>query len=116
MKILVIGAGLVLALPTGPAWGNATDSAAELLPACQQFHQLPLPSVTFVMAYNEGKCVGIILGVEETADDVCIPNGITTDQKVRVVIEYIDQRPERLNEPFARLAHEALKAAWPCKP
>jgi hypothetical protein len=124
MRAIIIVASLVLALLTS-AWGNDSTSPApdnpqvatadRLLPACQQFDQLPSPSVTFFMAYDEGKCVGIILGLDEAADDVCIPNGVMVDQKVRAAIQYIGQRPERLNEPFARLAHEALKAAWPCK-
>jgi Rap1a immunity proteins len=33
---------------------------------------------------------------------------------VAVVIKYIEARPERMHEPFADLALEALKAAWPC--
>jgi hypothetical protein len=123
MRTVIIGASLVLALLT-PAWGDDSASPAPdnlhatadwLLPACRQFDQLPTPSVTFAMAYEEGKCVGIILGVDEAADDVCIPNGVMVDQKVRATLQYIDQRPERLQEPLARLAHEALRAAWPCR-
>jgi hypothetical protein len=124
MRTVIICAGLVLAL-LRPAWGDDSASpapnnpqaatASRLLPACQQFDQLPTPSVTFFMAYDEGKCVGIILGMDDAANDVCIPDGVMVDQKVRAAIQYIDQRPERLQEPFARLAHEALRAAWPCR-
>jgi hypothetical protein len=116
MRTLIVGASILLALLTGSAWANDTDSANRLLPACEQFNELPPPSVTFVMAYDEGKCVGIILGVVEAADDVCIADGVTVDQKVLVAIQYIEQRPQRMHEQFAKLAHEALKAAWPCKP
>jgi Rap1a immunity proteins len=34
---------------------------------------------------------------------------------ILTVIKYIDARPQRMNERFAKLAYEALKAAWPCK-
>jgi hypothetical protein len=39
----------------------------------------------------------------------------TNDQLVRVVVAYIDARPERMHESFAVVALEALQAAWPCK-
>jgi Rap1a immunity proteins len=45
----------------------------------------------------------------------CVPPTATIGQMVRVVVKYIDQRPERLHEQFTVLAYEALKAAWPCK-
>jgi hypothetical protein len=34
---------------------------------------------------------------------------------VRVVVEYIHARPERMDERFTTLALEALRGAWPCK-
>jgi hypothetical protein len=30
------------------------------------------------------------------------------------VIKYIDERPERMNENFKKLAIEAIHDAWPC--
>jgi hypothetical protein len=46
---------------------------------------------------------------------VCPPPHVTLDQADRVVVLYIDGHPARLNEPFLRLAAEALKKAWPCR-
>jgi hypothetical protein len=34
---------------------------------------------------------------------------------VRVVVEFIHARPERMEERFTTLALEALTATWPCK-
>jgi hypothetical protein len=31
-----------------------------------------------------------------------------------LVTLYIDRRPERMNEDFAKLVIEALQQAWPC--
>jgi hypothetical protein len=45
----------------------------------------------------------------------CPPKGSTGGQAVRVVIKYIDSRPERLHEDFLDLAAEALRTAWPCR-
>jgi hypothetical protein len=44
-----------------------------------------------------------------------LPQGLTNNQAVAVVIKYIEARPERMHEPFGLLAMEAMKAAWPCK-
>ena len=47
---------------------------------------------------------------------VCIPAGtVSVNQQVRVVVRYIDARPNRLREDFRVLALEALKDAWPCQ-
>jgi hypothetical protein len=34
---------------------------------------------------------------------------------MRVVVAYIEKRPERMHEPLADLAIEALQQAWPCR-
>jgi Rap1a immunity proteins len=44
----------------------------------------------------------------------CRPQGVTTGQMVRVVVAYIERRPERMHEDFRRLAIEAWHEAWPC--
>jgi hypothetical protein len=40
---------------------------------------------------------------------------ITRKQGVRVVVRYIEARPQRMDESFLRLAFEALADAWPCR-
>jgi hypothetical protein len=45
----------------------------------------------------------------------CRPREIALGQLVRVVLKYIDIRPERMHEDFRVLAIEAMKTAWPCK-
>jgi Rap1a immunity proteins len=54
-------------------------------------------------------------GVVFAAANVCLPQGVTNNQVVAVVIKYIEARPERMHEQFGDLALEALTAAWPCK-
>jgi hypothetical protein len=48
--------------------------------------------------------------VSSSKDD----KGATNMQGVRIVLQYIDARPARLNENFNKLAAEALRQAWPC--
>jgi hypothetical protein len=46
---------------------------------------------------------------------VCNPPEVTTEQGIRVVVQYIDAQPARLHEDFRLLAIEALRKAWPCQ-
>ena len=43
------------------------------------------------------------------------PKGSTVNQGLRVVVRYIEARPQRMHESFAFLAIEALHNAWPCR-
>ena len=65
--------------------------------------------------FLQGLCTGIVIGILSASSDVCEPPNGTPEQGIRVVVKYIDDRPARLNEQFIALAHEALRAAWPCK-
>ena len=46
---------------------------------------------------------------------ICPPGGATVGNAVRVIVVYIDQRPERMDEQFEALALEALQQSWPCR-
>ena len=68
--------------------------------------------------FNQGLCVGIILGVEDNAyydKKICIPKNIGIKERVQVVREYIATQPKRMNEAFASLAFDAMAEKWPCK-
>ena len=63
-------------------------------------------------------CLGIIVGVSymgRSDGTICVPVGVTREQAVRAVVQYIDGQPARMNENFVPLAIEALQATWPCK-
>jgi Rap1a immunity proteins len=119
---IIVRASLALVLLTGPAWGaDNYTSANYLMPACRVFAAGGTLSRDVIAAatgaFNGGRCLGIIEGTSAASTDICgIPNEVTTGQLVLVVIQYIDQRPQRMHEPLTILAYEALKAAWPCKP
>jgi hypothetical protein len=70
--------------------------------------------------YRQGLCDGLILATlywayQISSPSFCLPAGVNTKQIERVVVKYIDDRPERQNENFTDLAAEALRAAWPCQ-
>ena len=89
-------------------------SANYWLPFCRQVVEDKLNQSD---AFNDGACVGFITGLASLGRvvGVCRPEGSTPEQAVRVVIQYLDQRPARTNEKFGTLALEALSEAWPCK-
>jgi hypothetical protein len=67
-------------------------------------------------------CSGLVHGLAGTGPYVtppewqsCAPSASDTRQLVRVVLTYIERRPERMHEDFRRLTMEALHFAWPCK-
>jgi hypothetical protein len=89
-----------------------------LLPACKTLLNDD-NGMDFLIAYNQGICMGSVQTLAVVAKmvpgTVCAPQGVTTGQTVRVIIAFLEARPQRLNEDFSLLAVEAVRDAWPCK-
>jgi len=107
------GVALIAAM-SGFAYAEDANSANYIMPGCRLYLQPSLPA-NGMDGIDAGRCSGLVSGLFYAAIDVCNPAGVTTEQLVRVVVQYIDNRPARLNESFNLLAVEALRAAWPCK-
>jgi hypothetical protein len=45
----------------------------------------------------------------------CPPGGATNLQRIKVIVDYIEKRPDRKNADFRLVANEAMAKAWPCK-
>ena len=94
-------------------------SANDIMPGCRDAASL----ITFSIPSNDHSdlasfCLGITVGLAylgRSDGTICVPVGVTREQAVRVVVQYIDGQPARMNENFVPLAIEALQAAWPCK-
>jgi len=91
-------------------------SANYLMPACRNW-------IAFAgdrQGIDEAMCAGIISGLVYTVkflppdSSSCTPEGVTIGEMVRVVVAYIERRPERMHEDFRKLAVEAWHEAWPC--
>ena len=82
-----------------------TISANYIMPDCRAF---------LGPALQQGRCSGIVEGLVFADKGVCAPRSSTTEQAVRIVVQYIEKWPAKLNQNFVTLAHDALKAAWPC--
>jgi hypothetical protein len=101
---------MALATTTAGAAENL-NSANYWLPRCKEF-----------IAANSNRdldgqevCAGRVEALS-LASCPHTPNDITPAQAVRVVVRYIEERPQRIHESFNALALEALHDAWPCKP
>jgi hypothetical protein len=106
---------LVLLLLPARAPASEFDSANYLLPKCK----LLLSDKS--AGTESGICMGVMLTFKSTgaflANDVrvCVPEDATLRQMIRVVVKYIEERPEKMHVPFVALALLALRDAWPCR-
>jgi hypothetical protein len=86
-----------------------------MMPGCHHFLQPDTPPTDAKVYLIAATCVGLVEGLAYARPGICTPPNVTRGQAVRVVVKYIDDRPQRLHEDFRELALEALRAAWPCK-
>ena len=65
-------------------------------------------------------CAGVVHGLAYVAerlpqeDRSCAPPTSDAQQLARVVVNYIEARPQRMHEDFRLLTLEAFHNAWPC--
>jgi hypothetical protein len=108
--------GLLAAALLASEGAAEPESANTMLPGCQAFIRRVDPT-----AGPQSRCVGNIEGLTFVTQllpanlQSCIPDNVTLGQVVRVVVAYIERRPQRMHEYFNFLALEAMHEAWPCK-
>jgi len=90
-------------------------SGAAMLPGCKAF----LSHSNSDQA-AQGACSGAVSAhlfyttVVRPEMASCPPEQTTADQAVRVVVEFLEANPQRLDEYFHWLVVHALRQAWPC--
>ena len=63
-----------------------------------------------------GLCAGYVLGVTDaTLELYCFPPGVTKMQIRGVVVQYLNNSPERLHLLAPGLVIKAMRTAFPCK-
>jgi hypothetical protein len=120
LSLIAVAAAALLNCRLAVAEPDQT-SASYWMPACRDaassnFYSDNSGEPETVHVFKMGFCAGVINGViyMKKFIGVCQPDGISAQETTRVVVAYIDKRPERMNENFKVLAVEALQAAWPC--
>jgi hypothetical protein len=118
MSIRRLWLGAALAL-TVTAAGAADDQSANfIMPGCRAAMANNPPSQAG-LAFQAGLCMGLVIGARfmlYRRTDFCadVPNSVTNGQLLRVVVRYIETRPQDMHQPFMGLAVVALMDAWPC--
>jgi hypothetical protein len=127
VKKITLCLSLALAMPSMALSETRDDSANFVMHGCRD----ALSGDSHKTAYFQaGLCTGAVMGIIFAGNVDCAalqkgyltqaqgvdpPEGFTAEQATRIVVKYIDARPERMHEVFYLLAWEALSEAWPCK-
>ena len=101
---LQLASGTVLA-------AEKTYTAKVLLQDCRDSL---LKRAAFPRPFYSGLRIGLVAGANYVDAKSCAPEDATNSQLMRVVLGYIEMRPQRMNEEFMKLVFEALRSAWPC--
>ena len=64
-------------------------------------------------SFRDGFCRGMIEGVSSASSRVC-PESRDLVQEVRIVLKYLQDHPEELNQRNTTLIDKALSRAFPC--
>jgi hypothetical protein len=118
MRVFIIVASLAL-LVIGKANGTVVDTGADAQRYCEllvegSFHDN-------AEARSAGECEGMIESAmvfsSNLPSDVrsCPPELGSTLESARVLLLYLEQNPDRLNEAGITLVFEAFRDAWPCQ-
>lgn len=95
-----------------PVVAQDSNSANWMMEGCRTF----LTGKVDTGAFKAGVCAGTISGLAfmGSRGGFCLPDQVTGQQLVRVVVTFLDRKPERLHESFRSLAVEAFVEVWPC--
>ncbi|HEV2159958.1 Rap1a/Tai family immunity protein [Bradyrhizobium sp.] len=114
----MIVAGLILAI-IGKASATVVDKGTDAQKSCELLVKNSLRS------QDEARSAGACEGMIETAmlfspnlpADVraCPPAQGSPLQSAKVFLQYLDNNPDRVNEPGITVAIEAFRDAWPCR-
>ena len=118
MRVYIIVAGLAL-LIIGRASATVVDTGTEAQKSCELLVQGSFRDQG--EARSAGSCEGMIeaamLFSPNLPADVraCPPAQGSVLESAKVLLRYLDNNPERLNQPGITIAIEAFRDAWPCR-
>src|SRR6266516_8033158 len=131
-RLTRLSLGIAFFLSTNPIMAqmhNGSTTGQDMLRYCgiadrivsEQF-SLSQAAPTAEDALIEGFCVGAVAGVrflaaastKSTQYPICVPDNVPRRQVLSVVVRYLHNHPERLNDDFLWIIMDALREAWPC--
>jgi hypothetical protein len=118
MRAITILVGAFVALSaTGAAAADDPFNAAAFLTGCKLDLAGKGSTSPPALAYMAGECYGVVRTAASALSQfglACPPLTTPGFKFVEVVVRYIEERPERLNEKFQDATIAALTTAWPC--
>jgi hypothetical protein len=102
---------LISPIPARPQSVARSYSAEFYVEGCKDF-------LAGNSSFFAGRCIGALEVLDALNDDTkmfCPPEGATNLQRAKVVVNYIETRPDRKNADFRLVANQAMAKAWPCK-
>jgi Rap1a immunity proteins len=117
LKITLLLFVILIAMST-KAQNSSNVTGVKLLEQCQAGAKMendPAHHSDQLVSYNVGYCDGILWGVWNTLEDDGIiksPANATRHQVNLIVIKYLQDHPELLNEDEVRLIRKALINVW----
>jgi hypothetical protein len=111
LALAILLARFVSPAQAGPPEVKRAYTAEFYLPGCKDF-------ITGQSNFFGGRCVGAVEVLDALSQDTkafCAPEVTSNLERVRIIVAYIEARPERKKEDFRLLANEAMAKAWPCK-
>ncbi|OAF03563.1 hypothetical protein AYJ54_03330 [Bradyrhizobium centrolobii] len=118
MRVYIILAGLALLLIGREGSGTIVDKGTDAQKSCELLVQKSFRDQGD--ARSAGSCEGMIETAMLFAPNLpaevraCPPAQGSILESAKILLQYIDNNPDRLNEPGITLALEAFRDAWPC--
>jgi Rap1a immunity proteins len=118
LYVTMIVAGVALSV-IGKAGATVVDKGSDAQKSCQLLVQDSFRDQG--EARSAGSCEGMIetamLFSPNLPADVraCPPAQGSVLQSAKVLLRYLDNNPDRVNEPGITIAIEAFRDAWPCR-
>ena len=118
MRVYIIVAGLVLSI-TGSGSATVVDKGTDAQKSCQLLVQNSFRDQG--EARSAGACEGMIETAAMFSSNLpanvrgCPPAQGSILQSAKVFLRYLDNHPDRVNEPGITIAIEAFRDAWPCQ-
>ncbi len=100
--------------------GQDLFTGKDMLTRCEWFVEaIGDTSLARAEWFEAGVCVGMVRAASFVAEasptfSLCIPDPSNVEAQVLVVVKYLNDHPEKLNEPDFALILQALGDAFPC--
>jgi len=120
MKRLAVAAFFQLS-SIGYGHAQAITTGNELQEICQNAAPQQGRVKTQIELFKSGQCVGFVTAIVRVGKllvpgaQFCVPENVTPDQAVKVVLKFLRDYPADTNKPAETLAIAAFFFAWPCK-